>query len=322
MISVVIPAYNAEQTLARCLDGLLAQTAPRGSYEIIVVDDGSTDATREIAQASASVRVLTQANRGAGAARNLGAQNARGEIVLFIDADSIPDSRWIEAMAAPFADPTVAGASGEKKTHQKTQWARFVQMEYDYRYDRIATQRTIDFVDSSTAAYRREVLIANGGFDETLQEAEDTDLSFRLAERGYRMVLIRDAVVYHRHPESLAEFLRRKYQYAVWRVVVYARHPRKAASDTRTPQTQKLQAVLAFALMPAALGVVVWSELAWVAALLLLLFIATTLPFAWYCWRHSPSIALRVPGTLLLAAYAGDVGAAVGFLRLPKAKFR
>lgn len=316
MMSVVVAAYNEEKTLGRCLDSLLAQTAPRDSYEIIIVDDGSTDKTRQVAE-SRGVRVVTQPNRGAGAARNLGAQNARGDILLFIDADSVPDARCIEAMTAAFADPDVAGANGEKKTRQKGLWARLVQIEYDYKYDRLATHPTIDFVDSSTAAYRRDIFLSNGGFDPNLKEAEDVEFSFRLAARGYRMVLIREAITYHTHPESLTHYLKRKFQYARGRAIVYRRYPRKVASDQRTPQTQKLQMLLALALALVPLAAPVWNGWGWGIALLALLFIATTLRFARYCWKHSPRVALVVPITFWLSAYASGAGAALGFLKCP-----
>ncbi|MBI4786955.1 MAG: glycosyltransferase [Chloroflexi bacterium] len=312
MNSVVIPAYNAERVLGACLDALLAQTAPRDSYEIIVADDGSTDGTRRVAE-SRGVRVVTQPNRGPGAARNLGARRARGDILLFLDADSVPDARWIEAMTAPFGDPTIVGASGEKRTRQNNLWARLVQLEYDFKYDRLAAHRHIDFVDSSTAAYRRDVFRDTGGFDAALMEAEDVELSFRLAERGCKLVLIRDAVTYHHHPESLGHYSKRKFQYARWRAIVYARYPRKAASDQRTPLTQKLQPLLAFAMVPTALAAFVWNALAWAVVLFALVFVGTTIPFAAYCWRRSRLIALVAPMTLWLAAYANGAGALMGF---------
>ncbi|MBI5305149.1 MAG: glycosyltransferase [Chloroflexi bacterium] len=313
MISVVVPAFNVAPTLGACLDALHAQTLPRDAYEVIVVDDGSTDATRAVAE-SRGVRVIAQANAGAGAARNAGAQNARGEIVVFIDADSVPDAGWLAAMARPFADATIAGASGEKKSRQTNLWARLTQLEYDFRYDRMTAHGVIDFVDSSTAAYRRAVLLARGGFDTTLKEAEDTELSFRLAEHGCRMVLVRDAVVYHTHPTALGEFLRRKFHYAIGRATVYARMPRKAARDQRTPTWQKFQPLLALALPPVILGAFVWQPLAWMAFALLAIFFATTLPFARYCWTREPRVALVAPVTLLLIAYAAGAGMFVGVL--------
>jgi cellulose synthase/poly-beta-1,6-N-acetylglucosamine synthase-like glycosyltransferase len=312
-VSVIVPAFNAAKTIGACLDGLFAQTLPRAQYEVIVVDDGSTDATRAIAQTRGAI-VVTQDNRGAGAARNTGAQNARGDLLCFIDADSIPDPRWLAELIAPFADATIAGASGEKQTRQTSWIARYVQFEYDFKYDRLA-RGAMDFVDSSTAAYRRDIFIASGGFDATLGEAEDVELSFRLAARGNKLILARAAIVWHQHPESLGEFLRRKYQYAIWRAVVYARFPRKAARDQRTPTWQKLQLPLAFALIPFAMGALVWNALAWAVFAILVLFGATTLPFAFYCWRRDARAGIIAPFVLLLTAYAGGAGAARGIFR-------
>ncbi len=314
MISVVVPAYNNQNTIGLCLDALLAQTAPRESYEVIVVDDGSTDATAQAADAR-GVRVIRQPNRGPGAARNTGAQQGTGEIIIFVDADSVPDEHFVEKLAAPFCDPEIAGASGEKKNRQSNLWARFVQAEYDYKYERIAAHPTIDFVDSSTAAYRRKVFLGNGGFDTMMMEAEDTELSFRLSERGYRMVLVRDAIAFHTHPESLLAFLVRKYRYAVWRAVVYARMPRKMASETRTPRAQKLQVVLAFALLPTGLAALLFTPLAWAAALLLLLFAATTLSFVRWSWQRDRAVALVAPFVFLLSAYGGGLGFFVGLAK-------
>ncbi len=314
MISVVIPAYNSEKTIGHCLEALQEQTLARGQYEIVVVDDGSTDATGAAARARGA-RVLRQENCGAGAARNAGAQAARGGIVLFLDADSVPDRCWIEAMARPFADPGIAGVSGEKKTHQTNWVARFVQAEYDYKYDLIAAHGATDFVDSSTAGYRRAIFLANGGFDAGMMEAEDTELSFRLAEGGCRMVLARDAVAWHTHPEALPEYLRRKYQYAIWRAVVYRRMPSKVASETRTPPMQKLQVAIAFALVVMGAAALAWHPLAWGAAALLILFGVTTIPFVRWCWTRDPQVALAAPLVLGLAAYAGGAGGLVGLFK-------
>jgi len=91
MVSVIVPAYNAARTLGACLEALGQQTMPREQYEIILVDDGSTDDTAQIAGRYAGVKVLKLArNRGAAAARNAGIAAAQGELLLFTDADCIP----------------------------------------------------------------------------------------------------------------------------------------------------------------------------------------------------------------------------------------
>jgi cellulose synthase/poly-beta-1,6-N-acetylglucosamine synthase-like glycosyltransferase len=150
-------------------------------------------------------------------------------------------------MAAPFADPTVVGAKGEYRTCQRELVARFVQQEYEDRYDRMSRQRQIDFVDTYAAAYRRQLFLAAGGFDSTFPTAsvEDQEFSFRLATQGYRLVYVPGAIVYHQHDRTLTEYLRRKYWIGYWKALVMRRYPAKLARDSHTPQVLKAQMGLA-----------------------------------------------------------------------------
>lgn len=243
-ISVIIPVYNGQQTLPACLQAVQHQTRPPD--EIIVVSDGSTDNSAAVA-ASLGVTVLRQKNAGPAAARNRGARAARGHILLFTDADCVPAPNWINQMLAPFADPTVVGAKGTYQTRQTQLVARFVQQEYEARYHRMAGQPQIDFVDTYSAAYRRDIFLMNGGFDTTFPTAsvEDQEFSFRLAAQGYRLVFVPGAVVYHQHNRTLNEYVRRKYWIGYWKALVMRRHPAKLAHDSHTPQILKMQIGLA-----------------------------------------------------------------------------
>lgn len=241
-ISAIIPVYNGSQTLPGCLQALRQQSRPPD--EIIVVDDGSTDETAGLA-AQFGVKVISQANAGPAAARNHGAQVACGDILLFTDADCAPASTWVERMVAPFADPTVAGAKGEYRTRQRGLVARFVQQEYQERYDRMAGQSQIDFVDTYAAAYRRQLFLAAGGFDPAFLKNEDQEFSFRLAGQGYRLMYVPGAVVYHQHDCTLAEYVQRKYWIGYWKAFVTHRYPAKLVQDSHTPPILKAQVVLA-----------------------------------------------------------------------------
>ena len=317
MISIVIPALHAEKVIGACLDGLLTQK-PDDCEIIVVADDESREAICALAEPRGA-RVLTP-NRGAAAARNLGAENARGDIVLFIDADCVSEKNWLQAMLAPFTDAEIVGACGMKQTKQRRIVPRFIQMEFDYRYDNERQRRYIDFVDSGTAAYRRKVFLQCKGFDTRLSDAEDVDLSYRLSERGYKMAFVADAIVYHHHPESLFEYLRRKFEYASWRARVYARYPRKLASDSRTPQTQKAQGALVGLLALSLVAVIVWRDALWLTALTAIVFALTTLPFVARYFKRDPLVAMLSPLFTALSAFAGLLGLGLGILRKNKAR--
>jgi len=104
MISVVIPAKDAEGTLEECLQATLFQEGFDQDYEVIVVDDGSTDETAAIAE-GLGVKVIRQSNAGSAAAGNAGALAARGEIVAFTDSDCVPALDWLAQLCRPFSDP-------------------------------------------------------------------------------------------------------------------------------------------------------------------------------------------------------------------------
>jgi glycosyltransferase involved in cell wall biosynthesis len=147
-VSVVIPAYNAETTIDACLAAFTRQTVPPDSFEVIVVDDGSTDATRARIATHPMARLLTQVNAGPAAARNLGVQHALGEIILFTDADCVPMENWIEQMLIPFSRSEVVGVKGRYLLKQRSLVARFVQLEYEEKYDHMLHWEYIDFIDT------------------------------------------------------------------------------------------------------------------------------------------------------------------------------
>jgi glycosyltransferase involved in cell wall biosynthesis len=322
MISVIVPAFNAADTLDLCLDALAQQTISASAYEVLVVDDGSSDATPTRAGAHPGVRVLTQAHAGPAAARNLGAQEARAEIVLFTDADCAPAPDWIEQMTAAFSAesdgaPSIAAVKGTYRTLQKEMVARFVQEEYEEKYRRMARRETIDFVDTYSAGYRRDVFLENEGFDSRfpVDSVEDQEFSFRLARRGYRMVFAPRAQVTHwGHAKSLAAYCRRKYKIGYWKVVVVRRYPGTLWSDSHTPPSLRMQVTLSGLLVVCLLGAMLWPLLAWGGVAVVLLFLSTTLPFCREAWRKDRAVALAAPFLLLARALALGTGFLVGLV--------
>ena len=316
LISVIIPVYNGERTLGECLAALGRQTVDRGRYEVIVVDDGSTDRTAQIARRY-GVLLVRQEHAGPAAARNRGAQAARGDLLLFTDADCAPAPDWIERMAEPFRDPEVVGAKGVYRTRQRNLVARFVQQEYEHKYARMVGRDRIDFVDTYSAAYRRDVFLANGGFDPLFPTAsvEDQEFSFRLARKGYRLVFVPDAVVYHRHDRSVAEYWRRKFRIGYWKALLLRWHPERAVRDSHTPQTLKAQIVLtgaSLALLPLAPFL---PPARWALAALSGLFLLTAVPFLLHLLRRDPALTLIALPMLLVRALALGTGMAAGIVR-------
>jgi len=301
-ISVIVPVYNGEQTICACLDRLVPQADAMGAVEIIVVDDCSTDRTLERVAQYPSVRIVRHPlNAGPAAARNSGVEKAEGAIVLFTDADCVPGDNWIAEMVVPFQrDSRVVGVKGVYRTRQQELAARFVQLEYEDKYCRMRRSETIDFIDTYSAGYRRSVFMAFGGFDCRFPVAcaEDVELSFRLAHQGYRMVFVEGAYVYHQHPSTWSDYVRKKYKFAYWRAVAARLHPSKALQDSHTPTAQRVQLLVVPVSLIFLLGAGLAPSFAWMAAVGILAALLSMAPFIYKAWQRDPEVALLTPAFL------------------------
>src|ERR1700678_1443240 len=252
-VSVIIPTHNRPTRINKCLDALLTQT-PSRKVEILVVNDGSTDDTPNVVARYSGVSLIHQLNAGPAAARNRGALAAQGSIILFTDDDCVPTPQWVEEMIEPFQDPKVVGTKGVYRTLQKSLVARFVQTEYEDRYRLMASLSRIDFIDTYSAAFRRDRFLEMNGYDTSfpLACAEDVELSYRMSARGWKMKFAPRAMVYHTHPDTLSWYLKKKYKFAFWRVLAVRKNPGKAMKDSHTPQLMKVQLLFPPALLLAA----------------------------------------------------------------------
>jgi len=313
-ISVIIPAKNAAGSINECLQAVLTQKNISCELEVVLVDDGSTDNTAARAT-SMGVKVIRQDNAGPAAARNAGVRQARGEIVAFTDADCIPTADWLLHLTAPLNAPDVVGAKGAYRTRQRSWTARFVQQEYEFKYTRLTKQRYIDFIDTYSAAYRREVFLENGGFDPSFSvpSVEDQEFSFRLARKGYHMVFAPEAVVYHRHDQTWGEYARRKFGIGYWKAFMLRWLPEKFLSDSHTPPSLRWQILLLGLTGLFCLGALYWSSAFWIALVYLALFYLTSLPLFAQIYQRDRGVLWITPILLVLRALALGVGLLVGF---------
>jgi len=239
--SVVVPCYNEEDTIGYCLEALIDQDCDF-PYEIIVVDDGSTDRTVEYAVAflekaalgGVSLRVVKAGKGGPARARNIGLRHSRGKYVIFVDADCEANSNWISIMVKEASKECVVGVGGPYMTkNSMSKVADYVSLELEYRHLRMMSNR-VDFVRSANACFHKDVLMEIGGFDEdfTSANAEDSDLCFKILRRGYRLNFSAKAWVRHRHPSTIRHYLRQQFSRGVWRVLLYLKNPEWMKGDS------------------------------------------------------------------------------------------
>jgi glycosyltransferase involved in cell wall biosynthesis len=311
MISIIIPAYNAAQTLPLCLAALHRQTLPPD--EIIVVDDGSEDQTIKVAREN-GVQVLEQPHQGPAAARNRGINNARCDIVLFIDADCEPVTEWVAEMLKPFSNPGVVGVKGSYRTRQKECVALLVQCEFEDRYDRLEQLPTIDFIDTYAAGFRIAVLRDKGGFVPFFTQNEDVELSYRLADAGCRLIFNRQAVVYHQHPSTWCTYLRLKIKRGYWRIMAYRLHPDKVLRDSYTPQLLKVQIAIMYLLLGFSGLAFVYPPLVWGVVTSLICLCISAIPFVRRAVRQDNALLLPACFFIFVRALAFTIGVTGGIV--------
>lgn len=313
-ISIIIPTYNGAERIGNCLTAL-SQQDYKGEFEIIVVDDGSNDNTKQVVEKYSQVKFVHQKNAGPAAARNHGARLASGEILLLTDDDCVPMPDWISQMVQPFLDDSeLVGVKGAYRTHQHELAARFVQLEYEDKYDVMAGYEYIDFIDTYSAGYRREIFLKYDGFDTTFPVAcaEDQELSFRIGRDGHKMKFVPQAVVYHTHPSSVFSYMKKKYKFAFWKMLALKKNPEKLKGDTHTPQIMKVQLLVGPSLL-CALVAGLYSPFALTAFYYLaIFFFATTIPFAIKSFRKDKWLAPLTPFFLLIRSLPQFVGVMAG----------
>jgi GT2 family glycosyltransferase len=306
--AIIIPTFNGAKRIARCLESLSQQTAGRKA-EILVVNDGSNDNIAELVGRFSGVRLISQANAGPAAARNHGAREARADVILFTDDDCEPAPGWLDAMLEPFTDPEVVGVKGAYRTRQSPLIARFVQAEYEDRYRMMARISNIDFIDTYSAAFKRERFVEMGGYDTQFPVAcaEDVELSYRMSARGWQMRFAPKAIVYHQHPDSFGRYLKKKFKFAFWRVL--------AVKDSHTPQLMKLQLLFG----PATLACLVLDlyirPAVPISAIVLGLFLVSTIPFTLRSAARDPMVGAISPMVLAARSCSQLFGVLAGIIR-------
>jgi glycosyltransferase involved in cell wall biosynthesis len=234
---VVIPARNAEGTLAECLRALANQSLAADQYEVIVVvDRDSRDGSAAVASA-AGIRVLTSDLAGAAAARNTGIAAARTEWVAFTDADCIPSRTWLSQLLSTVEglDADALGVAGPTLGHQSTSAAaRFVDLTGGLQAVRHLAHERYPWAPTGNVMYRRAALDAVGGFDARFRTYEGCDLHTRLLrEVGGRFGYAPGAVVLHHHRVGWRAYWRQQVGYGIGYGQFYRRYERELSWGMR-----------------------------------------------------------------------------------------
>jgi len=233
-VSVVVPSYNSAATLASAIKAIINQDFK--TLEIIIVDDGSVDQTREVVQSFSNVRYVYQDNAGPAAARNTGAKEAAGDLIFFTDADCVPRPDWLSQSIEHFKDENIAVVAGSYGiANPKNILARCIHHEILYRHHHLMPIHPKAF-GSYNFGIRKRIFEEVGGFEESYCQAsgEDNDLSYKLIKMGHKIYFEKDSLVDHQHTTSIKKYLKEQYCHGFWRAKMYLQHPSMIKGDDYT----------------------------------------------------------------------------------------
>jgi len=241
-ISIVIPSYNRIEKLKNCLTSIEHLDYPKEYYEVIVVDDGSTDmAYRNLeairTQFTYNLCIIRQKNGGPAIARNNGIRNARGELIAFTDDDCEVDKKWLKEGIRAFTSESIVGVGGMLVSKhndiisQYMDWNRILLPKVQYN--------RVIYLITANAFYRKDSLIKVNGFNEKIKNpgGEDPDLSFKLIALGFELAVNKDSIVTHNHRLGIGSFYKTFYNYGRGTHVLYENWRNVVVIDepTKTP---------------------------------------------------------------------------------------
>ena len=211
LITIIVPAKNEEKTIGRCLHSLKSLNYP--NYEIIVVNDGSTDGTEEILKQFNAVTIINTAGVGPSMARNLAIEKSGGEYLAFTDGDCLIDKEWLNELLTYFTDTGIMGVGGDQlQPEDETAFGKDVYEFFNliaFSSDYLKTEKevmTIRHNPTCNMMYRKAAFEKIGNFKKDLWPCEDLEFDCRLIQSGYELIFNPKAIVYHYRPKNLKKY--------------------------------------------------------------------------------------------------------------------
>lgn len=236
-ISVMIPVYNGEKTLEKCLSSVINQKYP--NYEVIVVDNNSTDKTKEIinkySTSNKNIKYIFEKKQGRGSARNAGINNSTGEIIVMTDSDCIVPINWLEEITKPIREESEQMVMGLEENILNNYWSKNIQTNNDLFFKLQTKEEYINFIDTKNFAIKTS-LIKKYMFDEKLKSLEDFDLFFRIKNIS-KIKLLSKIKVKHVHKNSLISWSKLQIERGFWAYKIYKKYYKN--NDIRKEEMMK-----------------------------------------------------------------------------------
>ena len=215
-ISIIIPVFNGERTIKGCLKSVTNQNYPAEKYEIIVVDNASYDNTVNIVEEFPAMLLFEKRACNSYMARNLGIKQAKGKIIVFIDADCVAETNWLANLVEPFHDENVGVVAGEVLSSEPENMIQGFYAFTGFLEQEKKVKAQISAIGAGNVAIRKRIFDTVGEFDEDFRWGGDNDFGVRMQkETSYVIRFAKNAIVYHYHRVSLRGLIKHAYTYGL-----------------------------------------------------------------------------------------------------------
>ncbi len=231
-ISVIIPTRDRAESLVECLESVYSQDYPKDRIEIIVVDDGSLDETQKLMRRFSCMLLTNTRSRGQSYCRNIGARQAKNEILAFLDDDCVPGRNWLMDLVPYLLWEEVGAVGGYVDGYSN----RSLLDRYEKEFSRLnlgqyilrgAKDPSMFYVPTCNVLVRKKAFIETGGIRESMHVGEDVDYCWRMRDAGWLALYVPSGVVMHKHRNTLGKMLRRRADYGATEAVLCALHPHR-----------------------------------------------------------------------------------------------
>jgi mycofactocin system glycosyltransferase len=228
-VSIIIPVKNRPEDITECLQSLSCLNYPADRMEVIVVDDGSKRSISDIVSSFNAKLIRLEESHGASVCRNIGAQNASGDILAFLDADCIADKNWLREIV-PFLQIEGIGAAGGlvdsyyHKSHLDRYEESFSSLSMGKRVISQGNTESNFYVPSCNLLVKSAVFRAMGGFKKGMHVGEDVDLCWKIRKNGHILLYVPVGKVAHKHRNQLFKMLQRRKDYGTSEAPLYYFH--------------------------------------------------------------------------------------------------
>jgi mycofactocin glycosyltransferase len=231
-ITAIIPTRDRALALIECLESIVSQDYPSDRIEIIVVDDGSRDETQKLVSAFLCKLITNPSSRGQSYCRNLGAQQANGEILAFLDDDCVAGRTWLRDLAQYFQWEEIGAVGGYVDGYSNKSLLDRYEKESSllnlgkYIFRGVKDHSSF-FVPTCNMLVRKKAYVETGGIRETLRIGEDVDFCWRMRDAGWQALYVPAGIVRHKHRNTIGTMLRRRADYGTSEAVLSSLHPDK-----------------------------------------------------------------------------------------------